>query len=93
MNTDYEILKKKYGEKFAKLCRSLFPSLLEKESQLSGLITEKFAESKFLYEDIVNNSLQNSFKNYIMSFIKRDKQIVSDDNFTNSPFELMKKGG
>jgi len=93
MNKDYEILKKKYGEHFAKLCRSLFPSLIEKEGQLSSLIIEKFAESKFLYEDIVNNSLQNGFKNYIMSFVKRDKGVSSANSYIESPFTLMKKAG
>ena len=31
MKNDYDIIKKAYGEKFAKLCRTLFPQILEKE--------------------------------------------------------------
>lgn len=34
MNSDLKILKKKYGENFSKLCRNLFPSILEEEGTL-----------------------------------------------------------
>ena len=62
---DYEILKKYYGERFARLCRTLFPTLLETEGLVSKTILSKFEPSKFLYEDIVENGFQDKFRNYI----------------------------
>lgn len=88
-NRDLELLKKKYGEHFAKLCRNLFPTILEQEGILSGIITEYFAESKSLYEDIISNKLENNFKQYIYSkFNTAQKQTVID---VVDPFVLMKK--
>lgn len=65
MKYDLIKIKEKYGEKMMHLCRSLFPSLLEKEGFLFNILESKFAYSKFLYEDIVSNSLEIKFKNYI----------------------------
>lgn len=62
---DYENLKKKYGEKFAKLCRTLFPTILEKEGLLSEIIESKFAPNKSLYEDITQDGNIAGFKDFI----------------------------
>ena len=65
MNGDLKIIKKKYGEKMAHLCRNLFPSILETEGKLSDIMLKTFDENHDLYEDIVNNELVVPFKNYI----------------------------
>ncbi len=51
-NYDLKMLKKKYGEKFARLCRELFPSMLEQVGFLYDVINTRFDESKHLYDDI-----------------------------------------
>ena len=58
MNKDYNTLKKYYGENFAKLCRNLFPTLLEKEGLLSNIILSKFYPNHHLY--IFGNSLHQA---------------------------------
>lgn len=73
-NSDLKFLKGKYGENFAKLCRKLFSTLLETEGSLKNIITTNFAESKFLYDDIVNNGIEEAFKNYVFSFSNKEKR-------------------
>ena len=53
MNSDLKIIKKKYGENFSKLCRKLFPSILENEGELVSIITSLFKENHFLYDDLI----------------------------------------
>lgn len=90
-NYDLSLLKKKYGERFAKMCRTLFPEMLEKEGFLSSVITENFAESKFLFDDIKDLSIVKEFKDYVLSFASK-KEGVSY-GVAESPFALMKKAG
>ena len=57
-------IKKMYGENFIKLCRELFPTILEQEGKLYELLNSLFADNcKTLYDDIINNNLESSFKN------------------------------
>ena len=65
LNKDLEIIKKKYGENMMKLCRELFPSILEEEGVLSKIILSNFYPNHNLYDDIIDNKLENNFKNYI----------------------------
>ena len=69
MEKDYKILKENYGENFARLCRQLFPTLLEKEGLLSQIIMSQFAPNHELYEDIITESNIEAFKDYIYRFI------------------------
>jgi len=47
-------IKKIYGERFMKMCRELFPTLLEQEGALLEVLARTFANnSKVLYEDII----------------------------------------
>lgn len=62
MDLDLKIIKKKYGEKMSHLCRELFPSLLEIEGKLSELMLKLFEPSRSLYEDIITNHLEMTFK-------------------------------
>ncbi len=87
---DLKLIKKYYGENMMHLCRELFPTILETPGKLFGLLENKFAHSKFLYEDIVNNSLVENFKNYIYSLTDEKKEEVIREE---DPFELLKEAG
>lgn len=88
---DIKNIKKKYGENFMKLCRELFPTLLEKEDLLYEVLSSTFSENcKTLYEDIKNAQLENDFKNYIYSKIdieSQEKEIVTN----KTPYELLEE--
>ena len=91
-NADLKWIKKHYGEKFSHLCRSLFPTILEKEGLLKQLISDHFLPSRELYDDIVNNNLTTPFKDYIYSFAITDDSALSQKaNF--SPEELLDRAG
>ena len=70
-NKDLKYLKKFYGENFSHLCRELFPTLLEKEGLLSGIISKKFAPTRSLYDAI--KGFPDNFKSYIYSFVNVEK--------------------
>ena len=53
MDGELNKIKKIYGENFAKLCRSLFPTILEEEGKLLDILQRKFAPTRSLYEDLV----------------------------------------
>lgn len=90
MKSDLEFIKDKYGEKMMHLCRSLFPTLLEKPGLLSRLMEEHFAPSKELYNDIVKNKLEYNFKDHIYSFVDiENKEVVS----SKSAKELLDDAG
>ena len=87
---DLKLIKKHYGENMMHLCRELFPTILETSGLLFSLLDSKFAYSKFLYDDIVNNSLKDNFKNFIYGLIDVEKEeVIVEEN----PFELLKKAG
>ena len=91
INSDLKYIKKHYGEKFAHLCRDLFPTILETEGLLKDIIAKHFAPSRNLYYDIVENFLQDEFKSYIYSFV--DVEQDSPQSIDFSPEELMRKAG
>lgn len=91
MNEDLKIIKKKYGEKMMHLCRTLFPSILEQPGVLSKLMLEKFETSRFLYDDIVSNSLVDIFKDYIYSFF--DVENNEKQGSCKTPKELLEEAG
>ena len=69
MNKDLKVIKKKYGEGMMHLCRELFPTLLEQEGLLPRLLHDNFKESRSLVKDIIDNNLEEEFKNYIYNLI------------------------
>ena len=77
MNSDLKIIKKKYGEKFSKLCRDLFPSILENEGILSSLILSLFKENHFLYDDLIENNMVNKFQEFIMNEFNKNNEALS----------------
>ncbi len=90
MNDDLKIIKKKYGEKMSHLCRDLFPTILEKKGLLPELLLKHFDVSHELYNDIVNENLINSFKNYIYGLLNV-KRI--DTKVNKTPKELLLEAG
>lgn len=86
-------IKKLYGEKFMHFCRSLFPTLLEQEGLLTEILKSSFAtNSRTLYDDIVNNYLEEEFKNYIYSKINVEKEkpeIIGE----KTPYQLLDENG
>ena len=90
LNKDLEIIKKKYGENMMKLCRKFFPSILEEEGVLSKIILSNFYPSHDLYDDIIYNELENSFKNYIYNMIDVSKE---QEKIDKTPEELFEEQG
>lgn len=90
-DNDYVILKDKYGENFSKLCRSLFPSILEKKGLLSSIICQLFEPNKYLYEDIIKNNAINDFQRFILSKVNIHLDYAPSNGLT--PKELLDKAG
>lgn len=91
--TELKKIKKMYGENFMKLCRELFPTLLEQEGILYEILSSKFSNNaKTLYEDITNNELEGEFKDYIYGQIdvEREKAIRVEEK---TPKELLEEVG
>ena len=91
MNKDLKLIKKKYGEEMMHLCRELFPTILEQEGLLSKLLHDNFKESKSLSKDIIDNGLEEKFKNYIYSMI--DVENGYEEVASKRPEELLKEAG
>ena len=90
MNQELKKIKKLYGESMAKFCRESFSTLLEEEGLLVKLLTENFAESHFLFNDIVNNRLKQEFKKYIYGLVSYEPEEIKVDK---TPEELMSEAG
>ncbi len=79
-NEDLKYIKKHYGEDFAKMCRTLFPTLLEQPGFLKQLISEhveptkSFVRDMATFEDNKEFDYENSFKNFIYSFVDVEKE-------------------
>jgi len=90
---ELEKIKKIYGEDFMKLCRTLFPTILDKEGRLLEILNLTFAgNSRTLYDDIVSEELEEDFKNYIYSKVDvedSEKRIIEE----KTPYELFEEAG
>ncbi len=91
MNEDLKIIKKKYGEKMAHLCREFFPTILETEGLFLKLMLEHFEPSHDLYEDIISQNRDDEFKNYIYSLV--DVEDNFKEKVIKTPKELLNKAG
>lgn len=91
MEGELKKIKKLYGEDFAKLCRILFPRLLEDEGKLLEILTSKFAPSRSLYDEIIAQDLTFSFKGliYKAAGITRPER----QNINQTPEELLASAG
>ena len=70
MNKDLIYIKDKYGEKMMHLCRKHFSTILEEEGKMFKLLSDNFAYSKFLYYDIIDNSLEDAFVNHVYGLLE-----------------------
>lgn len=94
MNKELEKIKKLYGEKFAHLCRTLFPTVLEQEGFLLEILTNYFAPTRSLYDDIINQNKTIAFGNYINGvYQKLTKQELEVVPINKTAEEIMDEAG
>ena len=102
-------IKKIYGERFAKLCRELFPTILEEEGKLTEILDTKFANNGHcLGKDIIKsnsakedpfgrNSTIEKFEQIIFKQYDAMKAKVKNDEDNNksemTPQEILEKAG
>ena len=91
MEKDLKVIKKKYGESMMHLCRTYFPTLLEQEGLLPLLLHNNFKESRSLAKDIIDNSLEEEFKNFIYNLVVVENNNV--EKIDKTPEELLKEVG
>ncbi len=91
MNQDLKIIKKKYGENMAHLCREFFPTLLETEGLLLQLLLDNFEPNHDLYEDIIKQKKENEFKDFIYSLVDVEKE--NKIKVIKTPKELLEEAG
>ena len=93
LSNELKKIKKTYGENFMKLCRSLFPTLLEQEGRLYRILATSFSTNcKTLYEDITQAELEDEFKSYIYSKVDvedQEKKMIKE----KTPYELLEEAG
>ena len=87
---ELKLIKKIYGEEMMHLCRDLFPTLLETPYQVYNILEKNIAPTKSLATDIIENFLEEEFKNYIYSFIDVEQEQIETDK---TPSELLKEKG
>ena len=88
---DLKKIKKLYGEKFSHLCREYFSTILEKEGMLADILTNKFAPTFSLYNDLVKENKVELFVNfiYLLSGIN-NKEFIK---INKTPEELFDEAG
>ena len=94
MNGELRKIKRKYGENMARLCRSLFPTILENPGLLYDLLVSHFDTSRCLYDDIIDGGLINSFRGYMYSLAGiKDDIIEQSAGVIKTPTELLDDAG
>lgn len=94
MEEELKKIKKYYGEEMMHYCRSQFSSILEKRGCLFSLLIQKFYPSKFLYDDLVDNHLLLSFRDYIFSLVGVvETNLLSFSSKVPSPEVLLRSVG
>lgn len=85
-------IKKTYGERFMKMCRTHFPTILEDDEKLYEILKANFSDaSETLYEDIKNNGLEGRFVDFVFEkFDDGPKERVTTDK---TPYELLDEAG
>lgn len=100
-NKDLEIIKDNFGENFMRLCRSLFPSILETEGLLSKIILDHFAPTRSLVENLEKHTeyyfyeyenIIEDFKEYIFSFVNIQKETPTETT-QKTPEQLLMEAG
>lgn len=89
MSEDLKIIKKKYGEDMMHLCRQLFPTILEKDTnELSTILLQCFYPNKSLCQDIIKNNLITQFRNYIL---RNQSTNIEKQSVDKTPKELLRQ--
>ncbi len=84
---DLKLIKKHYGENMMKLCRELFPTLIE-QNKLYDILVSNFYPSKQLFWDI--RYVKDDFKNYIFNKSNsNDERLITD----KTPQQLLNEVG
>ncbi len=91
MKKDLKLIKKKYGENMSRLCRKLFPTLLETDGLLLGILLNNFDTTRLLYDDIKDNNLEEEFRKYIYSLVEEPGKVKLSSKKT--PRELLDEAG
>ena len=92
-SSELKRIKKKYGENFMKLCRELFPTILEQEGKLEEILDSTFAgNSRTLYDDIMKARLEEKFKNYIYNKYNTE-ELENKFEIDKTPYELLNEVG
>ena len=89
---DLKLIKKHYGEKMAHLCRDLFPTVLETPGVLYTALSKTFYPTKFLYDDLDNDSLKEAFKE-VVSYAIPNKEELEKKVVLKSAKELLDEAG
>ena len=90
MSEELKRIKKRYGERMMHLCRDLFPTILNEPNRLISILDSTFGHPKYLYDDIVNKDLKESFKNFIYYLYDGEYKKISTNK---TPFQLMDDAG
>ena len=90
---DYGIIKSKYGEKMAQLCRTLFPEILDVDGLLPKVLMDTFYPSRDVYNAIMYNDLKEQFKDLIFFKSGIDEVVKKEVATDKTPFELMEEEG
>lgn len=85
-------IKKTYGERFMKMCRTHFPTILEADDKLYEILQKNFSDtSETLYEDIQKGKLEERFVDFVFEkFEEETKERVTTDK---TPYELLDEAG
>ena len=87
---DFNYIKSHYGEKFAKLCRELFPNIFEHKKELPEFLIKHFDNIPTLYDDILLS--KEDFRDFVFSslnFTQKTNLVKTD----KSPEQLMDEAG
>ena len=87
-------IKRIYGEKFSRLCRELFPQILEQEGALLKILQEKFSRNcNTLCESIEENELKEDFKDLIYSAFDNGREEEDKNEDSRTPCEILDEAG
>ena len=74
----------------SKLCRKLFPTILEIPGKLSSILLARFYPDRNLYRNIIDSHRERYFKDYVYSLFDTNKTLVKTDK---SVRELLSEAG
>ena len=95
-NEDLKFIKKHYGEKFARLCRANFSTILENQGVLSQLISSSFAPTRSLCDELCKYGKLNEFVSYIYNIYNSITRVEEkQDTYvtTETAEQLFEKAG